>query len=121
DVEVAQLPPAQLRLDEFQDVRVVDAQDPHVRVPAAAAQLHVLRGAIEDLHEGDGARRRAAGREERRAAGTQAREGEAGAAAGPLYQRHWLQRLEDLLQTVADREDEARGELAERRARVHQR
>ena len=54
DVEVGQVAGI-LGVDEFFDVRMVAAQDAHLRAAAAAGGFDGLAGAVEDAHVGDGA------------------------------------------------------------------
>src|SRR6476660_8925323 len=61
DVEVGDAA-VELAVDELEDVRVIDPEDPHVRPAARSALLHRLGRAVEDFQEGHGARRAAAGR-----------------------------------------------------------
>ena len=51
----------ELHLDELLDVGVVDAEDAHVGAAAGAALLDGLGRGVDDLEEGDGARRRRPG------------------------------------------------------------
>ncbi len=80
---------------------------------------------VVELHEGDGARGDAGGGAHHRSLAAQAREGEAGAAAALVDERHRAERVVDAVVAVGegilDREDEARRELPERAPGVHQR
>ena len=121
DVEVGEDGLIPLAHDEIHDIGMVDAQDPHVGAAPGAALLDRLGGGVEDLHEGEGAAGDAAGRLDDVVGGTDAREGEAGAAAALVDEGGLLDRFEDLFHRVADRQDEAGGELAEFAAGIHQR
>ena len=65
DVEVGDAA-VELALDELEDVRVVDPEDPHVGAAPGAALLHRLGRAVEHAQEGHRARRPAAGGARRR-------------------------------------------------------
>ena len=56
DVEVRD-PAVELALDELEDIRVIDAEDPHVGAAAAAPLLHRLRRRVEHAKKGHRARR----------------------------------------------------------------
>ena len=68
--------------DEFEDVRVIDAQDAHVRAAPGAALLDLLGGGVEDAQEGHRAGGHAAGRAHAGVLGPQTGKGEARTAAG---------------------------------------
>ncbi len=122
DVEVGDGVFAGLAGDELEDVGVVDAQHGHVG-PAPRAPLGDLaEGLVIDAQEAD----RAGGLAGRGVnvvpLGPQAREGEAVAAARLLDERRVAQGLEDAGRVAAhvvdDGQDEAGGQLAQRRARA---
>ena len=77
DVEVHDLREVFLARNELQDVRMIDAQDAHVRAATRAALLHRIRGRVVELHEGDRPRRDAGGRAHHGALRAQTRKGEA--------------------------------------------
>src|SRR5207245_11744782 len=52
NVEVGD-PAVELALDELEDVRVVDAEDPHVSSATGSALFHSLGGTVEDPEERD--------------------------------------------------------------------
>jgi hypothetical protein len=125
DVEVRHLREVFLAGDEVEDVRVVHAENPHVRAAPRSALLHRIGGGVVELHERDGSAGDARGRAHDAALLAQTREGEAGAAAGLMDERHRAQRVVDAVvpvrQRILDGKDEARRELAERTPRVHER
>ena len=116
DVEVGDAA-VQLAVDELEDVRVVDLQDPHVGAPPGPALLDGLGRAVEDLEERDRPGGAPTGRGDEVVLGTQSREREAGPAARLVDDG-----VEDLLHRVAHREHVARRVLeAVALARVHER
>ncbi len=125
DVEVHDLREVFLAGDELEDVRMIDAQNSHVRAAARAALLHRIRGRVVELHEGDRTGRDAGGGAHHRSFRAQTRKGEPRATARLVNERHRPERVVDARlsvgQRVVDGEYEARGELAERSSRVHQR
>ncbi len=121
EVEVLQGRAVALGVDEGFDVGVVDAEDAHVGAAPAAALLDVFGGAVEDLHERDGAGGGAAGGGDDVTFRAEAGEGEASAAAGTLDEGHVAEGAEDGLHAVFDGKDEAGRQLAERGAGVHER
>ena len=98
-----------------------DGEDAHVGAAAGAALLDRLGGGVEHFEERDGAGRHAHRGADAVAAGTQAGEGEAGAAAGLVDDGGLLDRFEDAGDAVRHRQDEAGGELLDFAAGVHQR
>jgi len=54
EIEVGQVALV-LGVDEILDVRMIAAQDAHLRAPARPGGFHGLAGAVEDAHVGDGA------------------------------------------------------------------
>src|SRR5439155_11916045 len=110
DVEVGDAA-IELAVDELEDVRVVDPEDPHVRASTRSTLLHRLGGAVEDAQKGHRARRAAAGRGDDVILWAQPREREAGSTARLVDDRRGLHRVEDLFHRVADRQDIARGVL----------
>ena len=119
DVEVGEVAVG-LALDEVEDVRVVDAQNAHVGAAARAALLDRLGRLVEHAHERDRSARHALRRAHLVAARAQPREAEAGAAAGLVDQRSVPHRPEDRLHGVLDRQHEARRQLLQLAAGVHQ-
>ena len=107
--------------DEFEDVRVIDAQDAHVRAAPGAALLDLLGGGVEDAQEGHRAGGHAAGRAHAGVLGPQTGKGEARAAAGLVDHGGEFYGVENFFDGVADGEHEAGRKLAELGARVHQR
>ncbi len=120
DVEVGEALGVVLTGDEGFDIRVVHPEDAHVGAPAGAALLDGFGGHVEDVHEGDGAGGHPLGGEHRVVGGPDAGEGEAGAAAGLVDEGSLFHRVEDALDVIVHRQDEAGGELAQLPAGVHQ-
>ncbi len=120
DVEVRQRPLVVLRVDEPQDVRVLARHDAHVGATAHTALLDGLGHRVDDLHEGDRARRDSAAAADARARGPQQLVGHSRAAARLVDERAPARMLHDLGEVVSDRKHEARGKLPLRLARVHQ-
>ena len=121
EVEVGEGSCDSLGADELEDVRVVDAQGAHVGAAPPAPQLDVLRRAVEHPHEGDGPGRLAAGRGDDVARRAQAREAEATAPTSGLEDRHRMERAEDPVHRILDRQHEAGAELTEGRPGIHER
>ena len=120
DVEVGEALGVVLTGDEGLDIRVVHPEDPHVGAPAGAALLDGFGGHVEDVHEGDGAGGHPLGGEHRVVGGPDVGEGKAGAAAGLVDEGGLFHRVEDALDVIVHRQDEAGGELAQLPAGVHQ-
>ena len=110
-------PVAALRVHELEDVGVLGGEDGHVRAAPHAALLDDLGRGVEDAHERDRPARDAVRGLHDVAPRPQPREREAGPAAGLVDERGPLERVEDRGEVVLDRQDEAGGELAVRRAR----
>src|SRR6516164_4316315 len=81
-VEVLEALAVALGVDELLDVRVLDRQHAHVSAPTLATLLDVLGGAIEDAHEGNRPRGRAARGGYSVSSRPEPREGEADPASG---------------------------------------
>ena len=120
DVEIGQLVFAFLAGDEFQNVRVVHAQDAHVGPAPGAALFDLLGGGIENAHERHRPRSHAAGRADPAFFRAQARKGKARAAAGLVDERRVLHGVEDLLHGIAHGQHEAGRQLPKGRAGVHE-
>lgn len=118
DVEVGQGVLVVLGVDEAEQVRVVNPHDAHVRAAPDAALLHRVGRRVKDVHERDRARSDAVRRAHHRARGPQLLEREARAAARLVDDGRVGRRLHDARDGVRHVEDEARGELARRLARV---
>ena len=100
---------------ELLDVGVVDVEDDHLgRATRGAARLDGARGRVGAAHEGDRARRRAAGGEQL-LGGADAGEVEAGAGAALEDEALFLVPVEDRVHRVVDGEDEAGRDLLRRR------
>src|SRR5205823_2359763 len=56
DVEVRNVGRLVLASDEFEDVRMINSQNPHVSSSTTSALFHGLRRGVEDLHEGNRSR-----------------------------------------------------------------
>src|SRR5213079_2721463 len=56
DVEVRNVGRLVLTSDEFEDVRMINSQNPHVSSSTTSALFHGLRRGVEDLHEGNRSR-----------------------------------------------------------------
>ncbi len=110
-----------LRVDELDDVRVRDPHDGHLGAPPGAALGDGLAHLVERLHERDRARGDAAGRADRVAVGAEPPERVAHPAAGLEHLGGLHRGLVDVGEVVLRRVDEARRELLELVAGVHQR
>ena len=120
DVEVVEDVLLFLGGDELQDVGVVDPQDAHVGAPPRPALLDRLGGRVEHLHERDRAAGHAHGRAHQVVPGSQPAEAEPGTATRLMHQRRILQRAEDRIHGVLDRQDEAGRELLQLAPGVHE-
>ena len=110
DVEVRDRGPVELHLDEFLDVGVVDAEDAHVGAAAGAALLDGFGGGVDDLEEGDRAGGDALGLADEAALGAQEAEVEARPATLLVDEGGVLDRVEDRVERILDRQDETGGE-----------
>ena len=97
----------ELHLDELLDIGMVDPEDAHVGAAAGAALLDGLGRGVDDLEEGDGAGGDALGLADEAALGPEAAEVEARAPALLVDEGGVLDRLEDRVEGVLDRQDEA--------------
>ena len=106
DVEIRHLREVVLAVDEIQDVRMIHAQDAHIRAAPGAALLHDV-GRADDV-----------------VLGTQPGEREARPATRLMHQCHRPEGVVNagapVREGVFHREHEAGGQLAERAAGVHQ-
>src|SRR5215207_7013897 len=120
DVEVVDCSVVTLALYELLYVRVPAGQYAHVGPAPRSALLDLVRRGVEDAHKGH----RARGDSHRGAdpipGGPQPREAEARPAATLVDERLVLDRLVDARQVVRHGQDEARTELPELPARVHE-
>ena len=124
NVEVRDLRQVVFAVDEIHDVRMIHPQNAHVRAAARAALLHHIRRGVIQLHERDGPGRYTHRRTDDVVLGAQSGERESGPAARLMHQRHRPERVVDARAAVGEgvfhREHEARRQLAERPAGVHQ-
>jgi len=121
DVEIVQLFPVGFAADEFQDIRMIHPQNPHVRTPPCPPLLDRLGGDVEDPHEGDGAAGNARGGLDDIVLGAEVGEGKARPAAGFVNQRRVLDRIEDLIHRIPDGQHKACRQLPQFAAGIHQR
>ncbi len=120
-IEIVEFPFFFLGLDEIQNVRMINAQNAHVRAAPRAALLDLLCGGVEDAQEGN----RAGGHTARSAhagiPGAQTGEGKARAAAGFVDHGGEFHGIENFFNGIAHRQYKTGGELPQVAPGVHQR
>lgn len=120
-IEVVELILFLLGVDELEDVGVIHTEDAHIGSSPLPALLNLLGGRIEDFQKRNRTGSHAARGSHPAVARTQARKGKAGAAAGLVDHRRELHGIKDFLDGISHRKHKAGCELAERRARIHER
>ncbi len=107
-------------MDESQNIRVRDREDPHVRATADTALFYDLGRLVDDVHEADRARSDTARRVDHRTGRTQELVRHPGAAAGLVNDRDILRVLHDAFDRVGYVQHETSGELPLWLTCVHQ-
>lgn len=95
NIEVGQLMGAPLGLDEFENIRMIDAQYPHIGPTARPSLFDDVRRGVKNAHERNGSGRDTVGGGHHVVLRTQVGEGEAGPAARLMDQRLVLERVID--------------------------
>jgi hypothetical protein len=103
NVEVIELLVIRLAHDEIHDVRMIDAQNAHVRAAPRSALLDRFRRHVENAHEGNRSAGNAGGGHDDVVGRTQAGKGKSRAAAGLVDKRRVFHRVENVLHGIADR------------------
>src|SRR5215217_2813913 len=120
DVEVVDLVVVALAVDELLDIGVVHPEDAHVGPPPGAALLDLVRRSIINRHERNRPARHTHRGLDQVVLGTQAREPEARAPTALVNNGLVLEGVVDAVYGVLDRQHEARAELLQLPACVHE-
>src|SRR4051794_13952341 len=120
DVEVVDLVVLALAVDEFLDVRMVHPEDAHVGPAPGPALLDLVGRSIVDGHERDRPARYTHRALDQIVLGTQPGEAEARAATALVNNGLVLERVVDAVYGVLDGQNEARAELLQLPAGVHE-
>ena len=120
EVEVCDVCIVPFAVNKFQDIRVVDAQNPHIGPSSGAALLDGFCSHVKHAQKADRAARHPTGGIDRAPVRAKAGEGKAGSAARFVDERGLLDRFKNGLHAVLDGEHKAGRELAEGPPRVHQ-
>src|SRR5215212_8946598 len=120
DVEVVDLVVVLLAGDELLYVGVIHPEDTHVRPAPGPALFDLVRRSVVYRHERDGPGRDAHRALDQVILRTQTREAEASAAAALVNYRLVLEGVVDAVYGVLDGQHEARAELLQLPARVHE-
>ena len=120
EIEIGKLRGVAFYPDELLDVRMIDAQDPHIGPAAFPTLFDGLGGGVKDPHEGDRAARHSLGAAHHVPPGTQPGEGKTRSSAGLMDQGRGLKGLEDGLQGILHRKDKTGRKLPQGKPGVHQ-